>query len=109
LGCLSRRPACNQPDKHNFPEQTLAAAYADCEDKAVLFLSLARDAFRIKGQLLYNESQEHIAAAVELPPQSPGASFSQQGIPYLICEPAFNGFKPGETRLPLREPGKLLL
>ncbi len=96
-------------DKHNFPEQTLAAAYADCEDKAVLFLSLARDAFRIKGQLLYNESQEHIAAAVELPPQSPGASFSQQGIPYLICEPAFNGFKPGETRLPLREPGKLLL
>ena len=96
-------------DKHNFPEQTLAAAYADCEDKAVLFLSLARDAFRIKGQLLYNETAEHVAAAVELPAQSPGASFSQQGIAYLICEPAFYGFKPGETRLPLREPGKLLL
>ena len=75
----------------------------------MLFLSLARDAFRIKGQLLYNETAEHVAAAVELPAQSPGASFSQQGIAYLICEPAFYGFKPGETRLPLREPGRLLL
>lgn len=86
-------------EKRNFVEQSLADEFLDCEDKAALFCYLAHKYLGAETILLYSRSQTHVACAIALPQKAPGFTFRYQGQPYLICEPAFQGLKPGETDL----------
>lgn len=86
-------------EKRNFVEQSLADEFLDCEDKAALFCYLANKHLGAETILLYSRSQTHVACAIALPDKAPGYSFRYKGRPYLICEPAFQGLRPGETEL----------
>lgn len=86
-------------EKRNFVEQTLADDYVDCEDKAALFCYLANKYLSVETVMLYSKSATHVCCAIELPANAPGFTFKHFGKPYLVCEPAFQGFKPGETEL----------
>ncbi|MBL7812669.1 MAG: hypothetical protein JNL57_10640 [Bacteroidetes bacterium] len=86
-------------EKRNFVEQTLADKFVDCEDKAALFCYLATKYLSADCVLLYSRSQTHVCCAIELPDKAPGYTFRYLGKPYLVCEPAFEGLKPGETEL----------
>lgn len=86
-------------EKRNFVEQSLADDFLDCEDKAALFCYLANKYLSAETVLLYSRSQTHVACAIELPEKAPGFTFKYMNKPYLICEPAFSGLKPGETEL----------
>lgn len=86
-------------EKRNFVEQSLADDFLDCEDKAALFCYLVNKYLSAETVLLYSRSQTHVACAIELPEKAPGFTFKYMGKPYLICEPAYSGLKPGETEL----------
>jgi hypothetical protein len=96
-------------DRHNFAEQTLAAAFSDCEDKAVLFALLVRDVLGLPSAFIYNKGLEHISVAVawNLPASEPTTAYLNQR--YLICEPANYGYRAGDTRLPRNNPGEFIL
>jgi hypothetical protein len=90
-------------EKRNFVEQTLADKYSDCEDKAALFCYLASKYLSAETVLLYSKNEAHVCCALELPDKAPGYTFKYLGKPYLVCEPAFEGFKPGETEFTQEE------
>ena len=95
-------------DRHNFSEQTLAAPYADCEDKAVLFAQLVRDVMGYSSLFIYNAQLQHISVAVAWPFSGVGQTIQHQSTNYLICEPANYGYRAGESRLPEHEPGVII-
>lgn len=86
-------------EKRNFVEQTMADDYIDCEDKAALFCYLVNKYLSAETVLLYSKSATHVCCAIELPENAPGYTFKYFGKPYMVCEPAFEGLKPGETEL----------
>jgi len=86
-------------EKRNFVEQTMADEYIDCEDKAALFCYLVNKYLGAETVMLYSKSATHVCCAIELPEKAPGFTFKYFGKPYLVCEPAFEGLKPGETEL----------
>lgn len=86
-------------EKRNFVEQTMADDYIDCEDKAALFCYLVNKYLSAETVLLYSKSATHVCCAIELPENAPGYTFKYYGKPYMVCEPAFEGLKPGETEL----------
>jgi hypothetical protein len=86
-------------EKRNCVEQTLADEFVDCEDKAALFCYLVNKYLYAETVLLYCKKATHVCCAIELPEKSPGYTFKYFGKPYLVCEPAFAGLKPGETSL----------
>jgi hypothetical protein len=84
-------------EKRNFAEQTLADDYVDCEDKAAFFCYLANKYLQAKTLLIYSKNNIHVNCAIEMNTLSPGYTFKYKNKPYLIFEPAFVGYKPGET------------
>lgn len=90
-------------EKRNFIEQTLADDYTDCEDKAAIFCYLVEKYLGDKTILLYSKSATHVTAAIELNATAPGYTFKIGKTPYLVCEAACNGYKPGQSLLSLRE------
>lgn len=90
-------------EKRNFIEQTLADEFVDCEDKAAMFCYLAQKYLFVETVLLYSKEKVHVCSAIEMPENSPGYTFKRLGKPYLVCEPAFQGYKAGETNLTATE------
>lgn len=95
-------------DRHNFAEQTLAAAFADCEDKAVLFAQLVRDLLGYPALLIYNKSLEHVSVAIAWSTPTVGHTLMHEQKRYLICEPANYGYRAGESKLPADYPGDII-
>jgi hypothetical protein len=92
-------------DRHNFSEQTLAAPYSDCEDKAILYAQLVRDILGLSAILVYNSALEHVAVGVAWKDAGAGTTVQFQNQRYLICEPANYGYRAGESRIPAVNPG----
>lgn len=90
-------------EKRNFVEQTMADDYVDCEDKAALFCYLVNKYLSAETILLYSKTATHVCCAIELPEGAPGYTFQYYGKPYMVCEPAFQGMKPGQTSLTKEE------
>lgn len=86
-------------EKRNFVEQTISDEFTDCEDKAAMFCYLAQKYLFAETVLLYSKQKIHVCCAIELPQNSPGYTFKRDGSPYLVCEPAYQGYKAGETNL----------
>lgn len=96
-------------EKRNFIEQTLADDFTDCEDKAALYCYLAEKYLNAKTILIYSKNLQHVNCAVEMPANAPGYSFKYGNKPYLIMEPAFSGYKPGETDMLLSDLEKAVI
>lgn len=86
-------------EKRNFIEQSLADDYTDCEDKAALFCYLVNRYLQAETILLYSKEKTHVCCAIQMPKTATGFNFKRHGNPYMICEPAYIGYKPGETEL----------
>jgi hypothetical protein len=95
-------------DRHNFSEQTLAAPYADCEDKAILYAQLVRDVLGLSAILVYNSALEHVAVGIAWKDAGAGTTVQFQNQRYLICEPANYGYRAGDSRLPPVNPGVII-
>lgn len=75
----------------NFPDETMASAYCDCEDRAILFSHLVRHLLGMDVVLIYYPGQ-HLAAAVHFDnPATRGDYVTVDGKKYLICDPTFIG------------------
>lgn len=74
-------------DYYYFPEQTLMATTADCEDKAFLLAALSRDLLGIQSVGLHFKQDQHLAIAFELPGFFGGQTFTYRGKQYIPCEP----------------------
>lgn len=95
-------------DRHNFSEQTLAAPFSDCEDKAILYAQLVRDVLGLSAILLYNSSLEHVSVGIAWKDVGAGTIVQFQNQHYLICEPANYGYRSGESRIPASDPGTFI-
>lgn len=74
-------------DYYYFPEQTLVAKTADCEDKAFLLATLSKDLLGINSVGLHFKQDQHLALAFELPGFFGGQTFTYKGNQYIPCEP----------------------
>jgi len=84
-------------EKRNTVAQSLADDFIDCEDKAVMFLFLAKRYTKTEGIMLYNKGETHVNCALEMPNNAIGYTFKYKGKKYLIAEPAFQGYDLAET------------
>lgn len=79
-------------ERYLFPEQTLAAEYSDCEDRAALYAYLAREL--LGADVIGLKYPGHVAAAIRLP-QWEGAVrgnvVDYQGSQYLVADPTYFG------------------
>ncbi len=86
-------------EKFAFPEETLVADYADCEDKAVLFATLVKEVLGMRSVALYYKNAEHINVAVESWNNNIEGNFTFNNSGYVVCEPSGKGFAPGENSI----------
>ena len=74
-----------------FPEETVASAYSDCEDRAILFSQLVRRLLNMKVVLVYYPGR-HLATAVHFDnPDTTGDYLNVDGKKFLICDPTYFG------------------
>ena len=72
-----------------FAEETVAAAYSDCEDRSILFTQLVRQLLNLPMVLVYYPGQ-HLATAVHFSDATvTGSYFMIEGKRYLICDPTY--------------------
>lgn len=84
-------------EKFSFPEETIMNAYADCEDKAMLYAVLVNKVLGLKTVALYYKNAEHINIAVESWNKKLKTNFSFNNQDYIVCEPSGKGFTMGES------------
>lgn len=78
-----------------FPEETVASAYSDCEDRAILFSQLVRRLLGMEVVLVYYPGR-HLATAVHFHnPDTTGDYLNVDGKKFLICDPTYIGAKLG--------------
>ncbi len=82
-------------EKPMFPDETLNYPYSDCEDRAILFATLARDLLGLDVVLMHYPN--HIAAAVCFNSDVSGDSVMHKGRKYIVCDPTFIGAPVGVT------------
>ncbi len=82
-------------EKPMFPDETLNYPYSDCEDRAILFATLARDLLGLDVILMHYPN--HIAAAVCFNSDVSGDSVMHKGRKYIVCDPTFIGAPVGVT------------
>lgn len=82
-------------EKPMFPDETLNYPYSDCEDRAILFATLARDLLGLDVILMHYPN--HIAAAVCFNSDVSGDSVVHKGRKYIVCDPTFIGAPVGVT------------
>lgn len=70
-----------------YPEQTVMATTADCEDKAMLMAYLSREILGLETIGLFFQADEHISMAIHIPNYTPYGSFKYAGKVYVSCEP----------------------
>ncbi|MGB0931937.1 MAG: hypothetical protein ACPGVB_14230 [Chitinophagales bacterium] len=78
-----------------FPEETLANAKSDCEDRAILFAALAERILNIKVLgIKYKEPKDHVIIAVPHKSQIPlnDLEYTEySGTKYVLCDPTAEG------------------
>lgn len=84
-------------EKFSFPEETLVNAYADCEDKAMLFAILVNKVMGLKTVALFYKDAAHINVAVENWNKNSRGNFTFKDHDYIVCEPSGKGFNIGES------------
>lgn len=76
-------------ERWNFAEETLAASYSDCEDRAILFTQLVRTLLHLP-VVLVSYPGKHLATAVKFDdPQLEGDYIEVDGQKYLLCDPTY--------------------
>ena len=73
-------------ERFYYPEETIMASTADCEDKTFLMAYLSKKLLNLKTVGLYFEYDEHLSLGILLPEQAT-FSFKYKGEKYLACEP----------------------
>jgi hypothetical protein len=72
-----------------FAEETIASAFSDCDDRAILFTQLVRNLLGMKAVLIHYPNV-HLAAAVRFDNQQAQGDFvTVDGENYLICDPTY--------------------
>lgn len=74
-------------ERYYYPEQTITAATADCEDKTFLYSYLLKRIAGLNTVALYYELDEHLSIGIEIPNYSDSYSFKYDGKFYIACEP----------------------
>lgn len=87
-------------DRAFFPEETLFYPYADCEDRAALFVRLVKDLTGLPAALVVYPG--HVAAAVAFPTAEEGDYLTISGRRFLICDPTYIGVGIGVSMPDLR-------
>lgn len=85
-----------------YPEQTLMATTADCEDKAMLLAYLLKELVQVNSIGLYFENDEHLSLAIEMPGYKGSNSFDYQNKNYVSCEPTAKTPKLGQSQFSLK-------
>ena len=86
-----------------FPEETVASAYSDCEDRAILFSQLVRRLLNMEVVLVYYPGR-HLATAVRFDnPDTTGDYLNVDGKKFLICDPTYIGATLGMGMPQLRQ------
>lgn len=88
-------------ERFYYPEETIMAINADCEDKAMLLAYLAKNILNMKSVGLFFENDEHLSLALEIPDYSPAGSFRYEGKSYVSCEPTARYPKLGQSQFSL--------
>lgn len=90
-------------ERFYYPEETIMAKDADCEDKAMLLAYLAKRVLNIQSVGLYFENDEHLSLALEIPDYAPTGSFKYKGKTYVSCEPTAGYPKLGQSQFALKK------
>lgn len=86
-----------------FPEETVASAYSDCEDRAILFSQLVRRLLNMEVVLVYYPGR-HLATAIRFDnPDTTGDYLNVDGKKFLICDPTYIGATLGMGMPQLRQ------
>ena len=89
-------------ERYYYPEQTIMAKTADCEDKAMLLSYLAKRLLNINSVALYFENDEHLSLALEIPGYNAPNSFIYKNKRYVSCEPTAKYPKLGQSQFSLQ-------
>jgi hypothetical protein len=74
-------------ERFYYPEETIMANTADCEDKAMLLSYLTKEILGLKSVGLFFQKDEHLSLGIEIPGYAPSGSFGYNGKTYVSCEP----------------------
>jgi hypothetical protein len=74
-------------ERFYYPEETIMAKTADCEDKAMLMAYLTKEIVGLNTIALYFQKDEHLSLGIEIPGYNPSGSFGYKGKTYVSCEP----------------------
>ncbi|MFT7230124.1 MAG: hypothetical protein ACI9GO_000587, partial [Bacteroidia bacterium] len=74
-------------ERFYYPEETIMASTADCEDKAMLLAYLTKEILGFKSVGLFFQKDEHLSLGIEIPGYEPTGSFGYNGKTYVSCEP----------------------
>ena len=94
-------------ERFYYPEETVMAATADCEDKAMLLAYLTKEILNLNSVSLYFENDEHLSVALEIPGYTPSGSFTYHGQTYVPCEPTAKYPHLGYSQFELRRVTKI--
>ena len=94
-------------EKYYYPEQTIMARTADCEDKTFLLAYLAREVAGIASVALYFEKDEHLSIGLQIPDFDDAYSFKYKGKAYVACEPTSNLPRLGKSGISLHRVTKV--
>jgi hypothetical protein len=89
-------------ETYYYPEQTIMAKTADCEDKAMLLSYLAKRLLNVNSVALYFENDEHLSLALELPDYRAPNTFVYKNKTYVCCEPTAQYPKLGQSQFSLQ-------
>lgn len=74
-------------ERFYYPEETIMAKTADCEDKAMLMAYLTKEILGLNSVGLFFETDEHLSIGIEIPEYAPTGSFKYKEKTYVSCEP----------------------
>lgn len=94
-------------ERYYYPEQTVTASTADCEDKTFLYSYLLRRVAGLQTVALYFEHDEHLSIGIEIPDYSDAYSFKYDGKYYISCEPTAQSPKLGYSAFDLNRVTKV--
>lgn len=80
-------------EKYLFADETLYFPYADCEDRAILFVKLIERYTGLKAIGL--DYPDHVSTGISFSKQIQGDYLIFEGIKYYICDPTYIGAKSG--------------
>lgn len=94
-------------ERYYYPEQTIMASTADCEDKTFLLSYLAREVAGLQSVALYFENDEHLGIGLQIPNYEDSYSFKYQGKYYVACEPTAKTARLGHSAIPMNRVTKV--